>query len=194
MLFNNIYNVKSTPVLSALYFVDANVWIYVLQDYDTLKWWEKIYCDLFYDIISSQLTPKPKIILSSLLLSEIINTYLKRISILEYKLVNNIPHSKEINFKKDYRPTFHYVQSYEKIIYNISNFKSSILFVDDSKIINDEVLLNKNIWLFDYNDYLYYSLCKEINKTEKVIIVTNDSDFQVNDIEIVTMNKTLLAF
>ena len=193
MGFNNIYNAKHVEIEPVLYFIDANAWIYTLQNDIDLDWWEKTYRDLFYDIIYSTLTPKPKIILSSLLLSEIINTYLKRIAVLEYRLVNNIPYSQEINFKKDYRPSLHYKQSFERIMHNIANFKSSILFVDDSKIANYATLINKDIGLFDYNDYLYYCLCKELNKTQKVIIVTNDSDFRVNDIDIVTMNKTLLS-
>ena len=190
---HNIFNAKHTQVKSELYFIDSNVWIYALQNDDELDWWEKIYRDFFYDIIESTFIQKPKIILSSLLLSEIINTYLKKIAIVNYRKVNNIPNTKEINFKRDYRPTLHYKKSFEKIMNNISNLKSSILFVDDSKIANYTALINKNIGLFDYNDYLYYCLCKELNKTQKVIIVTNDSDFQVNDIEIVTMNKTLLT-
>ena len=193
MSFSNISNLKVAPVQSALYFIDANAWIYSMQNFDNLDWWAKYYYDFFYEIIESKLSPKPQIILPSLLISEIINTYLRQIAIPDYRLINNIPAAKEIKFKRDYRPTDHYKKSFERLMDDIMSFKSSILFLDDSRIVNDATLLNKNTGIFDYNDYLYHCLCKELKKEHRVIIVTHDSDFQVNDIEIATMNKTLLS-
>jgi hypothetical protein len=108
-------------------------------------------------------------------------------------LNNNIPDANAINFKRDYRPADHYKKSFERLMDDIMSIKSSILFVDDSQIANGAILLNKKIGMFDYNDYLYYYFCKELNKKQRVIIITNDSDFQINDIEIVTMNKILLS-
>jgi uncharacterized membrane protein YgaE (UPF0421/DUF939 family) len=126
-------------------------------------------------------------------LSEIVNTFIKQIAIPDYKYSAGIPDAKNLVFKKDYRPTDHYKKSFERMMDDILTFKASLLFIDDAKIANDNVLLNKNNGIFDYNDYLYYQICKELNQKQRVIIVTNDSDFQINDIEIVTMNRTLLA-
>jgi len=194
MPFANITNLKRASVTSASYFVDANVWIYSLQKFEDLENWENTYYQFFYDIIDSTLDPKPKILLPTILLSEIINTYLRKFAIPEYKLENSIPSTTVIDFKRDYRPTQHYKDSYEKIIDDIHGLHSSITFLDDSNIANNpSLLLNKSIGTFDYNDYLYYSLCKELTKTERVIMITNDGDFQVNDFEIITSNRTLLA-
>jgi hypothetical protein len=46
---------------------------------------------------------------------------------------------------------------------------------------------------FDFNDYLYYQMCKEFQKSSPLTILTNDGDFQINDIPIVTLNRDLLA-
>jgi hypothetical protein len=193
MAFSNISELKTARINSVQYFIDANVWIYSLQGFDDLQRWQQRYFDFFYDIVESKRIPEPKIILTSLLLSEIINTYLKQIAIPDYKLLMGIPFSQEFKFKTDYRPTAHYEESFARIMDDIFSFRSSILFIDDKDIANENTLLKNNIGIFDYNDYLYYCLCKELNKKHKVIIVTNDGDFKVNDIEIITSNRELLA-
>lgn len=193
MAFPNIKSLRNSSVQSCSYFLDANVWIYSLQSFDTLEHWEKKYYDFFYDIIESELDPKPKILLPSLLLSEIINTYLRQIAIPEYKRVNSIPVSVKVDFKKDYRPTTHYKDSFESMMDDIIGFKSHIEFIDDSNITTDTHLFKKNIGSFDFNDYLYYSICRVLNHSKRVVIVTNDGDFQINDIELLTMNRDLLA-
>ena len=194
MPFPNILNLRRASVTSANYFVDANVWIYSLQQFEDLENWENIYYQFFYDIIDSTLDPKPKIIVPTLLISEIVNTYLRKFAIPEYKLANSIAANLPFDFKRDYRPTQHYTDSFEKIMDDIQGLHSSLRFFDDSQVANDHtILLNKSIGQFDYNDYLYYSICKELNKSERVIMVTNDGDFQINDFEIITSNRTLLS-
>ncbi len=193
MPFPNIIPLRRATVEPVKYFVDANIWIYSLQKFEDLEPWEDNYYQFFFDIIDSTQTPKPKVLLSTLLLSEIINTYLRKFAIPEYKLFNNIPTATIIDFKRDYRPTQHYKDSYEKMMDDISSLHASIQFIDDRSIASNQyILLNKVIGTFDYNDYLYYSLCVEFNKSERLIMVTNDGDFQVNDFEIITSNRTLL--
>jgi len=191
MPFHNITSLNKASINSANYFVDANVWIYSLQKFEDLKSWENKYYQFFFDIVDSILEPKPKILLPTILLSEIINTYLRKFAIPEYKLTNSI--TIDIDFKNDYRPTQHYKDSYEKMMDDIQGLHTSIKFLDDSQIAhNQSFLFSKSIGTFDYNDYIYYSLCKELNKSERVIMLTNDGDFQVPDLEIITLNKTLL--
>jgi predicted nucleic acid-binding protein len=194
MPFPNITNLRRASVTSANYFVDANVWIYSLQKFEDLEHWENSYYQFFFDIVDSTLDPQPKIILPTLLISEIVNTYLRKFAIPEYKLENGIADTIPFEFKRDYRPTQHYTDSFEKIMDDIQSLHASIKFYDDGLVANDQsILLNKSIGQFDYNDYLYYSLCKELNKSERVIMLTNDGDFQVTDFEIITSNRTLLS-
>lgn len=193
MPFTNITSLRRSNVEPVKYFVDANIWIYSLQRFEDLEHWENDYYQFFFDIIDSTQRPKPKVLLPTLLLSEILNTYLRKFAIPEYKQLNNIAAATQIDFKKDYRPTQHYIDSYEKIMDDISSLHSSIEFVDDHLIAHNPcTLYNKSIGSFDYNDYLYYSLCVELNKSERIIMLTNDSDFQIEDFEIVTLNRTLL--
>jgi hypothetical protein len=45
----------------------------------------------------------------------------------------------------------------------------------------------------DFNDFYYIQLCKEISKTKnkEISIVTNDRDFKLTDIEIITGSQEL---
>lgn len=153
MSFTNISNLRSSIVESCSYFLDANIWIYSLQRFEDLANWQASYYNFFYDIVDSSLSPKPKIVLPSLLLSEIINTFLKQIALPEYRLLYSIPSNVVTNFKKDYRPTQHCKDSFERIMDDIVSIKSSIEFLNDSAIVNEAYLFDKNISDFDYNDY-----------------------------------------
>ena len=90
------------------------------------------------------------------MLSEIINTYLKQFAIPNFRAENDIQVTKEINFKRDYRPTLHYKQSLAKLIDNITSYQSSLIFVDETKIANQKTLFNKNLGLF-------YARCTKYN-------------------------------
>lgn len=85
MAFINIIPLRNANVESAFYFVDANVWIYSLESFSNLSDLENNYYQFFYDIVDSNLDPKPKILLPILLISEITNTYLRKIAMPEYK-------------------------------------------------------------------------------------------------------------
>ena len=194
MSFNNIIKLKRATIESANYFVDANVWIYSLQSFGSLTNWEEEYYQFFFDIIDSSLDPKPKILMPTLLLSEIINTYLRKVAMPDYKIEQGISSGTMIDFKIDYRPTTHYKDSYEKMMDDIYNLGESVKYIDDSLIsTNESILLNNPNDTFDFNDYFYYNLCKELNKSEKTVLLTNDSDFIINDLELITNNRSLLA-
>lgn len=188
---SNIQSLKNACVRPIDYFVDANVWIYALRGDDKLRGWQKEYVDYFYEIIESSL--EPKILFPTMLFSEVLNTWLKKIAMEEYKALNGIPESGRFYFKRDYRPTAHYRENYERICEDVSSFKSSLLFIDDScVVVGDPPIYIKPVFDFDFNDYFYYQICREFQKSNPVTILTNDGDFQISDIPIVTSNKTLL--
>jgi predicted nucleic acid-binding protein len=190
----NIIKLSHSHVEPIKYFIDANVWIYAMQNSNSLKYWENKYADFFFDIIDSNLDPQPKIILPSLLISEIINTYLRQIALKEYKDKAGINKSAPFDFKKDYRPTQHYKDNLEQICDDILGYKSSIDFVsDDLMVKNPDIILNVPSSNFDYNDYIYYCMCQNIGATTSLAMITNDSDMDVSDIKILTENRTLLA-
>lgn len=195
MPFANITRLAMARVASINYFVDANVWIYAIQGEELLDRWQKPYSNFFYNIIESSLDPQPKILMPTLLFSEILNTYLTKFALAEYKAIEGIPVSgSTFQFKRDYRPSQHYKDSYEKVIDDILSFKNSLHFIDDKSIVTDPPLyLSPAVDPFDFNDYFYYQICKEFQKLDTVTILTNDGDFQINDIPIITLNRTLLA-
>lgn len=194
MPFDNIKRIKEVAVTSTGYFVDAQVWIYALQGDTLLKWWQEVYVNFFYDIIESELEPRPKIIMPTLLFSEILNTWLTKIALPEYLRNNPLEQGEKFVFKKHYRNTPHYQENFEKICDDILSLKSSLLFVSDSLIVSDHpAYINTSIDPFDFNDFVYYTLCREMQKSSPLSIVTHDGDFQVCDIPIITNHRDLLA-
>jgi predicted nucleic acid-binding protein len=194
MMFSNIQRLHLANVRSTKYFIDANVWIYALQGDSLLQNWEKAYSDFFYNIIESDLDPKPKILMPTLLFSEILNTFLKHIALPEYKAINGIGDLTPFNYKLTYKSTQHYKDSYEKVCDDILSLRSAILFLNDSSVVTDPpIYINPFVDPFDFNDFFYYSICKEYIKSEPVTILTNDSDFKINDIPIITSNRALLS-
>lgn len=193
MPFANIVDLNDSVVQSTCYFADANVWIYSFQREEDLPEWQRPYSYFFYSIVESELDPLPKILMPTLLFSEILSTYLRQIAMPEYKIENNIDETENFNFKKDYRPTSHYRNSYERVCDDISGFRHSLIFVDDKSLLTDPPkFFEPAPDPFDFNDYIYYQICKDYLQKQPLTILTNDGDFQIEDIPIVTANRTLL--
>lgn len=194
MPFANIQRLAFATVQSTNYFADANIWIYALQGDDLLAKWQKNYNDFFYNIIESSLDPKPKIVMPTMLFSEILNTWLTKFALDEYKTLEGIQPGTNFSMKRDYRPTQHYKDNYEKICDDILSMKDSLLFVDDSTVVSHPPLyIAPAVDPFDFNDYLYYQMCREFQRSSPVTILTNDGDFQIEDIPIITANRDLIA-
>jgi len=194
MKYNNIIKLKdNTPVKSCLYFLDAQIWVYATQSFNmSNENWQLRYVNFFQSIIDNDLVTKPKILLNSLLLSEIINTYMKQIAFVDYcKSLNKS--TNEVSYKKEYRKDPHYKTSFKYINDEIKSYRTIIEFVDDKHIVNQfPDFLKADILPFDLNDYYFYLTCKEYSKINELICITNDGDFLVNDINILTYNKELL--
>jgi hypothetical protein len=191
MSASNIISLKTARVLPADYFVDANVWILSLFNFDDLQRWEQQYASFFYNIVESTLDPGPNILMPTLLLSEITNTYMKKVALPDYEQVTG---QVVQNYKRDYKGTQHYNDNFAILMDNISGLSNAIRFVDDRLLIEQpQILTQRSIRDFDYNDHLYYHLCKKLNKTRRVLIVTCDRDFTIGDIELITSNPKLLG-
>lgn len=110
----------------------------------------------------------------------------------EYKVLNGISKDCDFDFKDDYRFTTHCKENYEKICDDIKGFSSSILFIPDNCIINNITsILSSPSQSLDFNDYIYYQLCKEFSKETSVSIVTNDGDFAIEDLPVFTLLPAL---
>ena len=194
MPFNNISKLTSnTPITSTFYFIDANVWIYALQDDDWMENWQQVYSEFFYDILDSTLDPPPKILMPSVLISEILNTYLRSIAMREYKKEQDISDREPFTFKQHYRPTQHYRDNYDQLCDDIKAFRKGLHFISDELIVSENpAFLASSEESLDFNDNFFYLLCKEFQKANPVVIVTNDGDFEIKDIPILTRNHNLL--
>lgn len=179
------FNPQSYPS----YFFDANIWIAAIvggsKDKNVIS-----YVNLFEAILALNNQPEnikkkikvlPKIRINSVFLSEIINTYLRKIAFSSF--MNGSPG----NFKTDYRNNHHsdYDKQLKNIISEIKARESAYIFEKDDfdiNLFNDTTSnLSRSI---DFNDYFYYSLMKKNNTP----IVTHDSDF--NSLNDITLIKT----
>ncbi len=176
-----------------LYFVDTNVWIYVLQAaqlHDFEKSYHKKYCDFLEKIITQHIEKKPnspKIVSNMLLVAEMFNAYMRQVAMYKFfrKKGDNPKHK---NFKEDYRGTDDYQRRLKTLIDDFRSYEDYVVFME----------LNTNIPTFlsnysenlssDLNDYYFYTWAKD----NKIAIITDDSDYLFDDIPIITANNSLL--
>lgn len=191
-----------TPQDFKLFFFDANVWIATLKylgSSDTQESYEGPYVDFFQSIITlndnlkdnPKLVKKvkniPKIALTSIVLSETINAYMR----IEMKAYFN-GNTNGYSFKKDYRdnPTTNYKAQFKNLISDISAFEDyTVLIDDDFSTIKPFKLLSNMPHDTDFNDYYYYNHL--VNKN--IPIITHDADFIFDNIIIITNNQRLLS-
>lgn len=172
---------KDTPI-KGVFFFDTNIWINVIapkfsDSADSFK-----YASFFDKVFSS---PSARIAMSSVLVSEIINLYIRRIAFKLYQDENHgkIPHS---DFKSRYRPTEHYLNHYKIVCDEIDQRKDKFDYLPDplQTMGLNEALAQKRL---DFNDFVFHKLCQD----HPVIFVTDDSDFFLPDIRILTLNHKL---
>lgn len=176
-----------SPLEDDLFILDCNVLMYVFYTYGGYKnKLMKPYKTFFNKIaVKSQ-----SVLITSVLLSEFINSYIKN-EYIRYLRENNL-RTDQFNFKRDYKPTSEYKETIKEISDIIINqllaLPSVVLCDNDILGLNiKDMFLNENT--FDFNDRYY----GELARNKDCYIVTNDSDFMsINNIKIVTANKYML--
>ncbi len=195
-----IYDItKVYPDSYKYYFLDANVWIAYLKytGKKPLDAHEQAYIDFFEAVITLHSHPPslqkklkniPKFIVTSLLLSEIINAYMRNVAMKVYYSSQSKDY-KDYEFKKDYRVTGDYTTQLKLLVNDFVAFKDYIELRDDNFIEIDPYSILPDIGnQTDFNDYYYfYSFVKE-----QIPIITNDSDFVFIDLPIITSQRKLL--
>jgi predicted nucleic acid-binding protein len=201
MAFENIKDIAKAKVQSPhYYFLDTNVWVYAMNSVhlpNVADKGNKRYTDFFFEIVEFENKPRPRIIMCSLLMSEIINTYMKKYAMADFlfltytKKGEKAPH---IDYKKDYRSTEHFKTNYKLILNEIKTYHESIEVIDDCFVeLKPFQLLKECPTEQDFNDYYYHVLCKKFSKKKaNFSFVTNDGDFKITDFEILTSNISLL--
>lgn len=187
------------PESHQFYFFDANIWIAILKNnqYDNAEKYYQPYIDFFESIVNlntitdtkilKKVKNVPKIVFTSMLLSEIINAYLRNVAMPAFLRCK----PGEGNFKKDYRENVYsdFDKQIKILVSDIQQFSFLFHIVDDSfskiGIGNSLNLLDRKI---DFNDLYYSLLMKELS----IPIVTHDKDFKFDSITIITTNSILL--
>ncbi len=189
------------PEDKPLYFCDANVWIAVLKNSGS-KGTEKRdqpYIDFFDAVINlnnvsdpkvlKKIKNQPKFVLTSMLVSEIINAYMRNVAMRLF--YGGGDEYKKHDFKKEYRDLTHsdYFKELKALTSDISAFKDYVILMDDDfNKINPINLFSSLKSNFDFNDYYYYALLLG----KDIPIITHDKDFSFQDIEIITTQSELL--
>ncbi len=173
------------------YFLDSNVWIFALSNITNPTPSESIYMDFMGKMLENGCI----FYSHSLVISEVFNA-IARINFKNYKRFLpkdpknrlSVHQIENLDFKRDYRGSDDYLHNFER-------FKSEFeIYCHNIHILDREIEIDvayqvKNIDAnSDFNDYLYYEMALDLDLT----IITDDGDFNYQEIEILTENQTLL--
>lgn len=170
-----------------LYFFDANIWLIQLSPKFNPSPREKKYLSFFQAF--SENIHKPKIAVTTLLISEIVNRLLRDVHYKTFLKNKGITEPTSSTFKRVFRPTTEYKIAYQTILDDIKSYHQILVQTNDD--FGNSVKL-KHIMKphndLDFNDTYFYYLAKKKN----LIVITDDGDFDVDDVEIFTYNNRLL--
>ncbi len=182
-----------TPSSGTKYLLDTNIWYYILEGKS--KNYQETYLEFFDAIKDFSGSLKPKIVLPTTVLSEIINRLLRDIRFREFKdnpdNVGKIAGIEERKIYKDvYRNDEQFRIDYGMICYDIKSYHNILEFVGDEfdTFRIKDILSNPPLGL-DFNDFIITKIAKKNNFT----IITDDADFLVENINILTANNKLIA-
>lgn len=184
----NIVHIDRVTKLGSAYFFDANLWLKILKPPINLSARDKKYLD-FVERFKND-PGQPKIIITAFLLSEVINRYLHDVSYKRFCDKQKQTNPPKSYYKQVYRVSNDYKSDYVNICDDIDAFSSIFTLVSDDlggKIDLTHILQNPILYL-DFNDQYYYLLAK----SHGYPIVTDDGDFFVEDVEILTFNSVLI--
>ncbi|HEV2478083.1 MAG TPA: hypothetical protein VGS79_00405 [Puia sp.] len=174
------------------YLFDANIWLAIL-DANFSKSYMPPYEALFEDVITHKTVRSAKVVMPSLLLSEILNRYMNDIFYLEFckRNPNTAGTPKHQHYKRTYRPSPDYARDLDAACSEIRQYSANngLCFLSDNLDKFTFKQLTKDIPVYlDINDHLY----AQIARAQGLIIVTNDGDFWVEGVKVVTGNPNLL--
>lgn len=192
----DIKNIENAiPESNKQYFFDANVWLIILKPSIDLKPYEKNYVTFADKLFDWQEANPPKVVINSLVISEVINAYLRnqfdvwKAEIIRKTPENNLKEAKELQFKKDFRITHEYEQALKECKNDLLAYKEFCINIDNLKEPDDLWrIIKETPSNSDFNDYFYYEMALDF----KFSIVTNDGDFLFSGVEILSANNKLL--
>jgi len=181
---NDVMDVETyVPHDGDKYFFDANIWLYF---YCPVGNYNKNTISKYDGFLKKSINSKTVIYISSLVISEIVNRWLR----LDFERVKR----KDVSiryFKRDYRGSAYYHSTVKdiKAVFNNQLLKISMPLDDRATEISLSDVLS-GLDKIDFNDCYYHHLAK----LDNLLIVTNDADFAKLDtgVSILTANQKLL--
>ena len=184
---NNIIDIdRYQPRETDKFFFDTNVWMYF---YCPLGGYKQKVIRRYDRFLKKILQAKATIYISSLVLSEFVNAYIR----LEF----NIQKRKVPSIFKDFKRDFRNTEAYKKVANDVRTsvqhqiMKLSARLTDNFSEIDLEDIF-RDIESSDFNDNYYLKMAED----NDLIIITNDADFvsaeKVN-VQILTANYKLLC-
>jgi len=173
------------------YFLDANIWLKVLAPKNKLTYKDKGYLLFFEKLVNNT---KVRIVVPALVISEVINRIIREVHYKKHLIAEakKTPGFTEPDgyYKNVFRNTEDYRIAYNLICDDIKSYSTSIDLVNDEfgTTFKFKHVMSNPPTSLDFNDYYYYNLCKK----KGYILVTDDKDFWVKDVQVVTMSETLL--
>lgn len=198
-----IYDIKDIlPEEYPLYFCDANVWIAALKYYGHggEERYEVPYQEFIDAIVNlneindpkllKKVKHQPKVVLTSLVLSEIINAYMRNVAMKSYFGGDNT--YRTFSFKKDYRdkPDSDYKAQLKDLCTDIMGLSDyTVLMDDDFKALNPIQNLDDLAGIdLDFNDFYYRDFLKKHN----IPLVTHDKDCKFDGVITITAQRKLI--
>jgi predicted nucleic acid-binding protein len=159
-------------------FLDANVWLFIYGPQRPGDKRVAKYSDAFAKILNAQ----SRIYIDVLIISEFFNTYAR----LQWKQVApNVTNFKKFRKSPSFKPIAHAITSdVKRILKHCTRIENGFETLDI-----DSLIAEYEAGDADFNDQVITSLCK--NRGLK--LVTDDGDFRLQGIPVVTANKKLLT-
>ncbi|HMV10462.1 MAG TPA: hypothetical protein PKL56_19825 [Cyclobacteriaceae bacterium] len=195
---------KVSPASYQYFFFDANIWITNLLNVSgklpqVPRPQSTKYCHFFSEVVKLATRPpitqktvppvRPKIVVTSLLVSELFNAYMH----LMFDVYKKTDPACTV-FKKHYRGSDDYEKQMRILASDFEAFREYVHIESDYiQEIDPYTIFQCVSPVNDFNDlYSYYQMI-EVQKTRNPIaIVTDDADFVFSGIDIITANSTLL--
>lgn len=181
------------PVSGRKYFFDAHVWIWYFN-YTSLEPKQMKYVKFLETILDSDLEKPPKVVVTSLLISEVINRLIRTFDYQAFiKETGDTAAYKTTDseyYKQVYRKSQAYRLDYETRCNDFTkelqrNFE---IHNEDCTSFYPSELFNCSSFELDFNDNVYYQIAKKDNLN----IVTHDLDFFQPDVFIITLHTLML--
>ena len=184
----NIRNIDNVSLQKKRYFFDANLWLKILKPPFDLSPRDKKYLDFFEKFRNSP--NSPKIVVTALLLSEVVNRYLREVTFPIFCRKKGIHIPDKSYYKEVYRGSQDFQSDYISLCEDIKAYQNFYELVPDGlgTDIRQKDILTSPPQHLDFNDHYYYNLALK----HGYIIVTDDKDFFVEDVEVLSYNNQLL--